>query len=659
MEYLASSPEGTINLKQCWLIFKRHWLPASLTFLLVVTLSTLVGASKKPIYEAEGKLLIRKISSASSLTGVDQNTNELESVNRQGNPLETEMEVILSVPVIQNTITKLNLKDENGVPITPNQLGQQISVSQVGLGDILAVSYKDNDPEKAATVVNTLMEVYLQNNILINRTETSTARDFIERELPKAQANVEQAEADLRQFEAKHHISALEEELESIVKQTDGWQQQIVTAQSQLSDFSSELPIQELVKEIQQLQSQLALKQERFNDVNPTIIELKSQLTALKGSLQAKTQEVSRKKQQNLESQISTLSNLQAAYKQKLKILPVLKQEEKQLERQLERAQATYLQLQNKLKEIQLREKLTENQHFVNARVISPALVPDSSTVSFKSLYGGVGILLGSFLAGITVVILESRKRPLHESIRQLRQYFDVTVLGMIPAVENNTPMLPKLPYHDKSKQSSVSENPFVNFLNSPSAEAYQILQNNLSLMISTQNLKLIVVTSFLPQEGKSTVAANLALAMAQLGSNVLLVDANLRCPRQDQIWNLPNEFGLSEMILKAEYQRGITKVTDNIDIITSGVLPSNPIALLNSSSMADLIMEFDNNYDFVIFDTPCLNANADAFILGRMSDGILLVADARKFDPDLASFAKEGLGLSNQKIIGIVVNRT
>ncbi len=642
-----SSEIATIDLKQSWRMFKRHWLPASSLFLLTVTCFTIAGSIKTPIYQTEGKLLIRKVSSTSSLTGVGQQIGELESVDRQGSPLDTEIEIILSGPIIQKAITQLNLKNKNGDPLKQDQVRRNLSVSKVMAGDILQVSYEHTDPEKAMAVVNALMKLYLENNIIVYRDQALTAREFIEKQLPRAEENVDLAEEALRQFEEEHQIFALEEEIKSIATLADNLQNQIFQAQASLANNSSDLSIKETVQQLKQAESQLAIEKKRFTGVNPSIIELESQVASLKELLQAQKKEVFGKQQQNLKGQINSLSKLEAVYKQKSKILPVLKQEQKQLERKLETAQATYLQLLQKRKDIQF----TENQNFVNARIISPATLPDKPAYSYKSLYSGVGILLGIVIAGTTVFLLELRKQSTFATIKAIRKHWGFTLLGMIPAVEKKTKMLPS--------SASKNENIVINFPKSPNYQAYLMLQHNMSWIISKQDLHVIVVTSSIGQEGKSTVSANLALAMAQLGHKVLLIDANLHRPTQHHIWKLPNQFGLSEMLLKGESQLGITKIMNNLDVITSGALPPSPTSLFNSSSMTVLIKQFANNYDFVIFDTPSLNEAVDACILGKMSDGIVLVAEARRFEPNGASFVKEMLVQFDQNVVGMVINGT
>jgi capsular exopolysaccharide synthesis family protein len=160
------------------------------------------------------------------------------------------------------------------------------------------------------------------------------------------------------------------------------------------------------------------------------------------------------------------------------------------------------------------------------------------------------------------------------------------------------------------------------------------------------------------PKEGKSTVTANLSTAIAQSGRKVLLVDGDMRRPLQHHIWELTNAAGLSDVIVgQAEFKSTVTEVMPNLDVLTAGVIPPNPMGLLDSRRMASLIEYFAENYDFVVLDAPPLVVAADALTLGTMADGVLLVARPGVIDSTNAAIAKETLERSGQNVLGLVVN--
>jgi capsular exopolysaccharide synthesis family protein len=165
-------------------------------------------------------------------------------------------------------------------------------------------------------------------------------------------------------------------------------------------------------------------------------------------------------------------------------------------------------------------------------------------------------------------------------------------------------------------------------------------------------------VTSSVAGEGKSTIAANLAASAAQVGRRVLLVDADMRYPQQHHIWDLINTGGLSNVIVgQQELNNAIQPAMPGLDVLPAGIVPPNPVALLDSKRMASLMETFADSYDLVILDTPPLVGVADAAILGKMSDGILMVVRPGVVDSVGATAAKEYLLQSHQPILGLVAN--
>jgi capsular exopolysaccharide synthesis family protein len=138
----------------------------------------------------------------------------------------------------------------------------------------------------------------------------------------------------------------------------------------------------------------------------------------------------------------------------------------------------------------------------------------------------------------------------------------------------------------------------------------------------------------------------------------VLLVDADMHHPLQHHVWNLANVAGLSDVIVgQAEFNTAVKQAMPNLDILTSGATPPNPLALLDSKRMAALIEHFSANYDFVIFDAPPIALGADALTLGKITDGILLVARPGVVNSSSATAAKDSLLRSGQNVLGLVVN--
>jgi polysaccharide biosynthesis transport protein len=163
--------QDQINLQKYWLTVKRRWLLIATIIGSVFGLTAFVTFSQKPIYQAEGQLIFDKQNSVSSLTGVSESLGELSGVGIGSNPLDTQAEIIRSHPLIQKTISELQLNNQDGEPLGINSFRSNLKVESVRGTDVLQISYRSVDPEEAKAVVNQLMSAYLENNVLTNRSQ--------------------------------------------------------------------------------------------------------------------------------------------------------------------------------------------------------------------------------------------------------------------------------------------------------------------------------------------------------------------------------------------------------------------------------------------------------------------------------------------------------
>ncbi|NEP17868.1 MAG: CpsD/CapB family tyrosine-protein kinase, partial [Leptolyngbya sp. SIO4C1] len=158
--------------------------------------------------------------------------------------------------------------------------------------------------------------------------------------------------------------------------------------------------------------------------------------------------------------------------------------------------------------------------------------------------------------------------------------------------------------------------------------------------------------------EGKSEVCANLAASIAQTDRRVLLIDADMRSPDQHHLWNVVNATGLSHVLVgEGKLADAMQPISENLTLLTAGVVPPNPMALIDSERMASLVTTFSQEFDYIIIDTPPLTGNADAAVLGNMADGILLVMRPRMVTHDSAIAAKKLLKRSGATVLGLVAN--
>ena len=167
-----------INFASYLIKVKRRWKPALVIFLITLGATACMLPLLKKTYEAQGKLLFKQ-NNASSLTGVGENLGTLKPLLNNQTPLSTQIQVITSDPVLLQTIDKLQLEDDEGNPLKADTLEKKLELKLVGGSDVIEVSYKDEDPAISAAVVNTLMDVYIQEQIRGNQAEPATAKEFI------------------------------------------------------------------------------------------------------------------------------------------------------------------------------------------------------------------------------------------------------------------------------------------------------------------------------------------------------------------------------------------------------------------------------------------------------------------------------------------------
>jgi polysaccharide biosynthesis transport protein len=689
-----------IDFQKYWLVMRRRWLPAAIACGTTLGLATLLALLQEPHYEAEGKLLIRS-SRTSALTGLGEALGQLEALGFQNSPLDTQAEIIRSAPVLREVIQTFKLVDTStGEMFEPEDFVKKLTIKGVAGTDILRVSYANPDAKLAADVVNRLIDVYIRTNLESNRAEASAARKFIARQLPKTEESVRQADSALRRFRESNSVVVLEQEASEAVRLMANLETQLTTTQAQLSDASarvsdlqsqmgltqeqalaftslSQAPaVQEAFLQSQQAQSQLAVERTRYQDSHPTVRSWQRRSDALNQVLEQRVAEVvgnnrrvlpralqigelqqtviadfvkAQAEQAGLGNRLTSLTRARASYRDRAAEFPRLEQQQRELTRKLQAAQETYATLLTRMQAVQL----AENQAIANASVVSLAYAPNKPVGFGKPAIIAAGGVIGVLLGITTAFAMDLADRRI-KTVKEARDLLKYTLLGVVPDVGKAG--------RDRDERGGM-DHPVPQLVvrdlpRSSFSDAYHMLQANLKFLNSDGAAKTLVVTSSVPREGRSEIAANLAAAMAQVGRRVLLVDADMRHPCQHHVWDLMNVAGLSNVIVdQVSFDAAVQQAMPNLHVLTSGVMPPNPIALLDSKRMAALVKDFARNYDFVVFDTPPLAGIADASVLGKMVDGLLLVVRPGVVDIGSATAAKEFLTQTGQNVMGMVIN--
>ncbi|MFI2857094.1 CpsD/CapB family tyrosine-protein kinase [Paenibacillus sp. JSM ZJ436] len=206
----------------------------------------------------------------------------------------------------------------------------------------------------------------------------------------------------------------------------------------------------------------------------------------------------------------------------------------------------------------------------------------------------------------------------------------------------------------NKERHLIVQTNP-----RSPISEAFRSLRTNIDFSSVDEQTQVIMVTSSGPEEGKSTVIANLAVTYAQNHRKVLLIDADMRKPTVHRTFRLSNRGGLSSYLSHTDAIEDVIQLTnvEDLFVMTAGPIPPNPAEMLSSKSMANMIKALREQFDVILIDAPPILAVTDAQLLASNSDGVLMVIHSGKVKKDIANKAKEMLLRVNARILGVVLN--
>jgi receptor protein-tyrosine kinase len=282
------------------------------------------------------------------------------------------------------------------------------------------------------------------------------------------------------------------------------------------------------------------------------------------------------------------------------------------------------------------------NTPLLKATVVDPPRLPSSPSSPQPVRNLGLGLVLGVLLGfGLAV----------------LREVMDTSVKSNSDVPElADTPVLSALPF-----DADVPRTPLITALpaNAPRAEAFRVFRTNLQFVEVDHKSKAFVVTSSVPNEGKSVTAVNVALALAQAGSRVLLVDADLRQPQVATLLGLESNVGLTTLLIGSVGLEDAVQrhAQSGLDAITTGAKPPNPAELLQSHAMTDLIAQLRERYDVIVFDAPPLLPVTDAALMAAQTDGAVLVIRYGKTTKEQAGGAVERLHAVDARPLGVVLN--
>ena len=663
---------------------KRRWKPALAVFLLTVGGAFLATTLLEEKYQAEGKILFQQ---KNNLLGIDRGVGQLNPLANNQTPLLTQQELMYSAPVLQETIDTLELKNEDGEPLTPRDLRERLKIEILGGSDVIEIVYEDTDAILADDVVNTLMSVYIDAQVRSIQAESENAGFFVDEQIPQIEQKLKQQETLLQDFREKYNIVDLTEEKRILVAELGTFNRQIANLGSQLqgtqaqaASLQKELglnlkqaiainqlgnsPItQSTLTELADTETTLAQERQRYTENHPSVASLLEKKADLRQNLQQQIasavgngvkvadgllqdnrfQEDPLEKfinikveELSLQQQLSSTYNYQQAYLKRAEQLPKLERREREITQQVETARKTYENLLSTQQDLQI----LKSKETGNAQIIERAVEPTDGSTGKVALLA-LGVIAGLLLSNLAVIGLELQDRSI-KTIAEIKKKLPFKLLGVVPINDLND-----------RQGVIVQQEP-----DSYASEIYRMIQANLKFVTSQRPPKVILVTSSVPGEGKSTVTANLAAAIAQLGRQVLLVDGDLRKSAQHQLWETGKYTGIKDVLIgQVSLKEAASQPMPKLDLLSSGTTPPNPLALLDSDEMSELIAKARKNYDIVLIDAPPLPVTADVLTLSKLVDGILFVSRPGVVENESAELAIEALESTGQKVLGMVIN--
>ena len=692
--------------QELWTAIRKR-LPAAIAVTVAVFLGmTFYTLGQKKIYRASTTLQIDP-NPPQPLGKQVQTVVDLGAGNYWSNKeyYETQFKVMQSHKVASQVVRTLGLQRdpaflanspagtvpppaEVSVDSAASALRGRLTVEPVKNSRLVILHLEDADPARAQRVLSALVEAYLEQNVEAALSSTNSAADWLRGQLDKLKGELESSELALHSYKKDRQIlsvsiddqsNMLREEMQllnSEVTRVKTRKEGIASRRDELNKINhadpTDLPASELLNSgiLQRLREDyLAAKGQRQALLgegkganHPTVKAADARIETTRTGLLAEVKNIKAaldKDYKATEREAQGLSRLFGSAKKRAMDLNLLEIEFRRLERTKNNNEKLYSLVLERTKE----SDLTRMLRFNNVRVIDQALLPRSAVKPNVPVNLGIGLFAGLFLGALFALSRELLDRSI-KTPDDVEQEIGMTFLGLLPEMDEGSESKPAYGRRRRRAQAKgpaagpselvVHRDPM-----SGIAEAARAIRTNIMFMAPDRPYRRLLVTSAGPSEGKTTVACCIAIAMAQAGQRVLLLDCDLRRPRLHKIFGRRNDVGVTSAVL----DRGVLDTVDltteveNLSVLPSGPHAPNPAELLHSESFLKLLDHVQERYDRVVLDSPPVVPVTDPAVLSNHVDGTVLVVRAFKTSRDLARQAARALRDVSANVVGCVLN--
>lgn len=702
-EYFEEKP---VDPLQYWnTIKKRKWVIIT-TLSIIFTVVTIATFLKKPIYKATGILYIEKEANVLTFQDIFQIDTYREDF------YQTQFKLLKSRSLAKEVIEKLRLnekpeftgkKEKKGNPELNDSISSlvdrflsNLEVKPIRMTRLVEVNFKSEDPVLSAEVVNTLFDSFIERDIRTKYRATEEASAFLTRQIEDLKREIERGEKELQEYGAQKNIIALSEKETTVVEKLAEISRALTEAQiervkkevyyNQVKDATPDtLPevmknpvIKTLQEDYFRISREYTKKSEIFKADYPEMIRLRAEMENARKNLGEEVRNIIKGAYSDYQAALKKESSLKEAFEAQ-------KREAIQLNSNAILYNSLKMELENKrnlLDNLLRRQAETD----ITARlrglrtsginIVDKAEVPRAPFSPKKKRNMLLSIIIGIFAGVGLAFFFEYIDRTL-KSAEDVERIVGFPFLGYVPYFDPKKSVNPYGYYysHGKKRESkkereekggSLLSTPFliekIAFLhpNSSLAEHFRNVQTSLLLAPSDTENKVIVVSSCVPGEGKTTLASNLGIIFSRTNKKTLLMDCDLRNPKLHRIFNIKNIHGLTHFLSgKLEDSQFIKKSEEipDLSIINAGITPPNAAELLSSSRMEKLLKFLKEKFDYIIIDSPPLLLSTESYIIASIADAMVIVVNSRKTPREVVLNAKKELEIKNIKVKGIVLN--